>query len=235
MLMGSVLGALGGMACDASIDPIAVPEGCPQKPIRGPEEYVNERSERLIDDFEDGNDQLARVSNRNGSWIPVTNISSDRFMAGASSACAARGNFAGHLVGAGFTERGANWSGVFEAYDSTPVGPAAVPFDGSAYSGISFWAAIGPTVAEPFIEGVGLTTMDNAWNGGICVTGCMDYYATKLVFTRTWQRFVIRFADLKQGGFGSPQLAIRLDQLVGFIIWPKNDFDIWIDDVRFEP
>jgi hypothetical protein len=28
---------------------------------------------------------------------------------------------------------------------------------------------------------------------------------------------------------------MRQDQLVGFIIWPLQPFDIWIDDVRFEP
>jgi hypothetical protein len=29
--------------------------------------------------------------------------------------------------------------------------------------------------------------------------------------------------------------ALRRDQLVGVIFWPDRDFDVWIDDVRFEP
>jgi hypothetical protein len=32
-----------------------------------------------------------------------------------------------------------------------------------------------------------------------------------------------------------PQIAMRRDQLVGLIMWPNHQFDIWIDDVRFEP
>src|SRR5262245_11870932 len=83
----------------------------------------------------------------------------------------------------------------------------AGPFDATMYSAISFWVAVGPTVPEPFEQPLGLTTMDNAWNGGICPTTpknlCMDYYATTVKLTRTWQRFVIKFSDLKQGNFGT--------------------------------
>ena len=80
--------------------------------------------------------------------------------------------------------------------------------------------------------------MDNAWNGGICnnaIGACMDYYATTVLLTHQWQRYVIRFQDLAQSGQGSPLLPMRKDQMVGFILWPHQDFDIWIDDIRFEP
>jgi len=48
--------------------------------------------------------------------------------------------------------------------------------------------------------------------------------------------YVVRFDDLKQRGFGMPPVErVSSDQLVNFIFWPANPFDIWIDDFRFEP
>jgi hypothetical protein len=63
----------------------------------------------------------------------------------------------------------------------------------------------------------------------------MDYYATTVTLTRQWRRVEMRFSDLTQSGWGVPQIAMRRDQLVGLIMWPNHQFDIWIDDVRFEP
>jgi hypothetical protein len=84
--------------------------------------------------------------------------------------------------------------------------------------------------------------MDTSYNGGICVPTntpptCTDHYMVKkpVPLTHSWQRYVVRFDDMAQAGWGVPQIAMRRDQLVGFIIWPKQQFDIWIDDVRFEP
>jgi len=64
----------------------------------------------------------------------------------------------------------------------------------------------------------------------------MDFYAAKVPLSHDWQRFVVPFDNMRQSGTGKPQVPImRRDQLVGFIIWPQQQFDIWIDDVRFEP
>ena len=75
--------------------------------------------------------------------------------------------------------------------------------------------------------------MDVAWNAGIC-SACMDYYRTTVSLDHTWQRYELRFDELAQDGSGAPIIALRLDQLVGFIFWPSDDFDLWLDDVRFE-
>jgi hypothetical protein len=64
----------------------------------------------------------------------------------------------------------------------------------------------------------------------------MDFYRVNVPLTHTWQRFHLRFADMAQTGTGFPQVpTMRRDQLVGFIIFPDRQFDIWIDDVRLEP
>jgi hypothetical protein len=154
-------------------------------------------------------------------------------------ACAARGTWAGHFVGSGFTGWGANWSAIFHPTTFYPATATykAVAYDGSVYGGISFWAACGESIPSDFLLSVGMSTMDTAWNGSICspATKCADHYLVKITLTHSWQRFDLRFGDMKQGGWGIPQVSMRRDQMVGFVLWPTQDFDIWIDDVRFEP
>ena len=75
-------------------------------------------------------------------------------------------------------------------------------------------------IGSAFAVPLGITTMDNAWNGGICST-CMDFYATTVPLTRDWQRYVVRFDSMAQGGWGNPLVSVRRDQLVGFIVWPR--------------
>jgi hypothetical protein len=147
-----------------------------------------------------------------------------------SSHCAARGQYAGHFTGEGFTQWGANWTAVFRSSSSG----SAVGYDATPYRAISFWAAVGADAESPFHVPVGLTTTDVAWNGGVCNV-CMDYYRTTVELSTTWQRVVIPFDTLAQNGEGDPLMALRRDRSVGFIVWPTGEFDVWIDDVRFEP
>ncbi len=212
------------------MDPIEVAPSCPGEPIRGPEQYANEPANRLLSNFETGTTALAQVAGRNGSWIRGSDGSSGVLIAQASSTCAARGKWAGHFAASGFTSWGNNWTAVFRAQpNSVPM-----PYDGSGYSAISFWAAFGADNGTSFAVPVGITTMDTAWNSSLC-SPCNDYYATTVPLTHDWQHFVLPFSDMAQAGFGNPQLPMRRDQLVGFIIYPKQQFDIWIDDVRLEP
>jgi len=219
-----------GGACESVVDPIRVGQDCPEQPLRGPDKWSGEPSGLLIDDFEDGDERVAPVANRTGSWILGADRSSGDIVAETSDRCSARGGKAGHFAGSGFTDWGANWTAVFR--DQTGM---ALPYDGRAYGGISFWAAVGTDAEPPFDVPFGLTTVDVAWNGGVCSAKCMDFYRTVVPLTRSWQRVLIRFDALAQEGWGDMQLPMRRDQLVGFIIWPTHQFEIWIDDVRFEP
>ncbi len=217
------------LGCGPSVEPIEVDPVCPDQPLRGPESYAAEPADRLIDDFESGDYRLAQVSGRDGSWILGSDGSSGKLIDEVSPQCVARGKFSGHFAARGFTSWGNNWTAVFRSSSST-----ALPYDGSKWSGISFWAAFGSDNGPEFAVPMGLTTMDNAWNSGGC-TVCMDFYAAKVPLSHSWQRFVIRFNQMAQSGFGNPLVPMRRDQLVGFIIYPRQQFDIWIDDLRFEP
>jgi hypothetical protein len=215
-------------ACDGSVEPIQVQDGCPGKPLRGPTIYENEPANQLIDDFEGGNGQIAQVEGRDGHWVLGANGTTNVIVEN-SPRCAARDRRAGHFQATNLSPTGPNWTAIFISSGNT-----AAPYDARKYSGISFWAAFGGENGPSFRVPLGVTTMDNAWNGGIC-TKCMDYYGTKVPLTGDWQRYTISFSALAQSGWGIPILPMRQDQLVGFIIWPLQPFDIWIDDVRFEP
>jgi hypothetical protein len=224
---------LGG-ACGGSVAPIVNPEACPRNPVRGPTQYANEPLDRLIDDFESGDGHLALQGNRNGYWVTGLD-STGALFAKPSSECAGRGGWAGHYAAYGWTGWGSNWTAVFAAPPQTDaVISPAVPYDARTWDGLSFWAAFGPFNPSDFAVSLGVTTMDTAWNSGSCTT-CNDYYGTTIPLTHEWQRYVIRFQDLTQSGRGGSLPPMRKDQMVGFILWPTQAFDIWIDDIRFEP
>ena len=217
--------------CDSAISPIQVAPGCPDQPIRGPEQWALAPLSQLIDDFESGNGKVAREEGRNGEWFLSKTSAAVESSAGPSSRCVARGLFAGHFVASAATDWGALWTADF----LEPVAGNAQPYDGSKYGGISFWAGFDAANGAPFSIRVGVATMDTAWNGGICSNYCMDFHGIDVAPGTTWQRFAIRFDNLKQQGWGVPQIALRRDQLVGFVLWPDRKADLWIDDLRFEP
>ena len=214
-------------ACNAAVDPIDVTAGCPDMPLRGPEEFAAASPESVIDDFEDGDLLLTRVADRSGSWYPFP-VSSPTTTGGASTKCAARGLQSGHFLAVGAADGAVNWN-------ATMVDPftAVIPYDASPWGGFSFWIAAGETVTLPFDTTVGINTTDVIDAGGVCMT-CGDYHLVRIPLTRSWTRWSIRFEDLKQKGFGVPQVALRKDRVVNFIFWPKQ-IDLWIDDFRFEP
>ena len=223
----SALLAIAG--CSADVAPIEVAAGCPLQPVRGPARFADDPEQALIDDFEHESPSLPRLGGRDGFWVLGEDGTGGHFEAGISDACAGRGRRAGHFAGSGFSSWGANWTAVLR----DQPGGMAVPYDVARYGGISFWAAVSPDVPAPFSLPVGLTTMDVAWNAGIC-TRCMDYYRTTVSLDHAWKRFDVRFSDLAQTGTGDPLVPLRRDQVVGLIFWPDHAFDFWIDDARFE-
>jgi hypothetical protein len=226
----SLLVLLALAACNQTVDPIQVAADCPERAERGPSEWASTPDRYLIDDFESKDLTLPKIEGRDGSWILGSDQTFAELRAEASEHCAGRGAVAGHFLGHGSSNWGANWTAVLRS-DS---GGRAVPYDASEYSGVSFWAASGRPDLKLTALPVGVTTMDVAWNSGMCST-CMDYYRTTISLDSSWRRFVIRFDQLAQKGNGDPLVPLRRDQLVGVIVWPNQSFDIWIDDLRFEP
>ena len=223
----SLLALLFGGSCAPSADPLVVARECPEKPFRGAEVYAGEPADRLLSDFEDGTAELVDVAGRNGSWIHGRDLTSISVTIGPSMDCAARGQWAGNLAASTPTSWGNNWTAYFRA----PGANAPTPYDGRAYGGVSFWAAFGAENGPAFAVPFGIVTVDTI--APTCGAHCNDHYMTAVTLAREWQRYEIRFDDLAQEI--TPQIAMRRDQLVGFIIWTQQQCDVWIDDVRLEP
>jgi hypothetical protein len=225
--------------CGASVQPIDVMPGCPEMPLRGPDEYASAPAENMIDDFESGDLKLTPIAGRMGSWVGVSSGPNAQVFGEPSMRCVARGKYSGHLTSTAgpMANYPVNWNAVM-------IDPfmEAHGWDASAYSGFSFWIAAGVTAQPPIETPIGVTTTDTVMGGNVCnVLGgvCGDYYATqgrRLPLTRTWTRWSIKFDELTQYGFGVPQVApLNKSKIVSIMIWPQAQFDIWIDDLRFEP
>jgi hypothetical protein len=239
VLLGFVLAVVelsAGVGCDASVQPIAVSPGCPDMPLRGPQEFAGAPAETMIDDFEDESMALPQNGGRDGSWfpslgpMPALGATVDYE---ASSQCVARGTRSGHLRSTASGTYAASWAANLMNQISLPRS-----FNASAYSGFSFWIARGDGAEPPFETPIGVTTADTVSSFGVCDPCCCnDYYAirVRIPLSKTWTRWVVRFSDLAQYGFGRPQLPLAKDKLVSIIIWPEPQSDIWIDDLRFEP
>jgi len=234
LLLCSAVGTFAAGACGRmDVQPIQVALGCPDQPLRGADAKADEPSDRLLDDFEDGDGWVVKVAGRDGLWVEGDDHTSPMISWENSQRCAVRGTHAGHFSAAGLMSWGANLTGTFKRATAA----LAVPYDGTGYAGMSFWAAIGTGGPASLDVPVGVTIMETAWNGGgacVAMNNCMDFHRTMVTLTPEWRRISIQFSTLKQQGFGPPAM-FRVDQLVGFIVWPIDTFDIWVDDVRLEP
>lgn len=120
-------------------------------------------------------------------------------------------------------------------------------FDISSHSGIVFWAKspAGNTIK------VQIANNDSVPAGGKCgrtdasTDGCWDSFTTHVSPTDKWQKYEVKFSELRQDGWGYPVLAGKLDATTARAINSVvNDpasatagpvtADFWIDDVYFE-
>jgi hypothetical protein len=230
VLLLAALAAAVVTGCDPSVSVINVMSGCPDMPLRGPAQFEAASPDDVIDDFEDNDMSLARVGTRNGSWVGYATSGTATIFGEPSKECVAHGKYSGHLTGNNLNAFASNWNAVLIDPFAT-----AIPFDASAYSGFSFWAATGDGALAPLSLPIGVMTTDTAAGGGIC-DACGDYYRLRrsIALTRSWTRWVVKFSDLAQSGQGRPQVPLRANQLVSVMIWPENTYDVWIDDLRFE-
>ena len=122
-----------------------------------------------------------------------------------------------------------------------------MPYDVSGYTGIVFW---GMSPASNTVK-VQFSNDDTVPSGGKCgqndasVDQCWDHFAALVSLTNTWQRFEVKFSDLRQDGWGHPVPSGVFDATtahgINFEILGPNSAtappaaaDFWIDDVYFE-
>jgi hypothetical protein len=139
------------------------------------------------------------------------------------------------LTGGGFND----WGSAF-AFSLKYMG-MELPYDGSRFKGLTFWARIGETSVDTIRVAFG-----DQWSrpdGGHCTTdpkngpiACYDTFGSDVTLGRSWERHTVLFGQTQQRSFGLPRDTLDQTTLmtVEFAIAPGAPvFDIWVDDVAF--
>jgi len=217
----------------------ALAEGCAD-PAPGALDY--------LDDMEDGDARILGRDGRIGEWYTFHDTTQGTLNPDQGTTPAMEpipGGRCGistkamRVTGSGFTDYGAGFGFSFH-YGTGDAGVAMeLPYDGSRYKGVTFWARIGDTSIGTVRMGIG-----DKWSrpaGGVCTIEsgpdtCYDTFGASVTITGTWRRFTYDFGQLAQQGFGLQRPALDTTTLMTleFDIPPASPvFDIWIDDIAF--
>jgi hypothetical protein len=197
----------------------------------------------LVDDMEtdDGIGRTCETDGREGSWYVYDDGTSGmRTPAGTVvmfpledlAEPLGKSTSVVHVQGGGYTGFGGG-VGTTLVPGSTSM---ATYWDASEYAGISFWArGRGTMVVQTVLAETRSAGEDYP---GLCEQtlqlNCNDNYASSaLTLEDEWTEYVVPFATLKQEGWGVPvPWSYHLNALE-FRWVTDEDFDFWIDDVRF--
>lgn len=220
-----VIALLAVAGCGASaVETIVVPPQCPLPALQMPPEVPF----LMINDLESGSFMGSKSAGMDAVWEfwrDETNPSPQQVRV--ANECAALGSHALHAFSQGPHQ---GWGASANLFFVGP--PRPKPYDGQAWNAISFYMALGPTADSPRSIRVSVSTMETAWQGRC--TSCVDNFGLAFELTSRWQRFVLPFSQLRQMGWGIPQTSLKLDQLVQFHIALDQQYDVWVDHVRFE-
>jgi hypothetical protein len=186
----------------------------------------------MIDDFEDGNQNILELAGRSGAWYVANDGQGTQTPAAnmpvvPSLLMPARGmsTRAAHTFGGPFAQWGA-LIGVSLSSDQA--------YDLSRFSGVRFWVrsgAFNPGAANR-VRFMLPTAQTNA--GGGC-TVCNDHFGVFVPLTPQWTRIEVEFSELAQEGFGAPEPPspdLTTVSAIQFIFPQGVSFDLWVDDVE---
>lgn len=195
-------------------------------------------STAMIDNLEDQNLVIPSNGGRAGNWYAYGDGTATASF-GVAAIPGKRGPnslYAVHTAGSGFTTWG---SGIGADLNNSGSGTGnKLPYDASAYRGVTFWARSEAAMSVTTLFPDGNT--DPA--GGICNAQpapdgvCDHHWNAGISLTPTWKRFTILFADLVlEPGTVPVPTAPDPAKLVSiqFRVQPGTTYDFWIDDVAF--
>jgi hypothetical protein len=178
----------------------------------------------VIDDFEDGDDEVLRLEGRSGLW----RWARDTDAAGSAPAllpipraqASATNRLALHVVGG----RLLDWGAIVE-FNFRPA-----CYNASAYGGLIFKAK-GP--GRVFVAPREIGTIPVA-EGGTCRSDCYNPHVKKVELERQWKIYRIEWSDFEQRGYGRPAFDPTRLHSLAFLIRPEDTpYDVWFDDVSF--
>jgi hypothetical protein len=194
---------------------------------------IGRESSLTLDDFEDGDLELDQAKNLHGVWyvnndgtgeqMPPAEAPNEGLVDGAGSPESPA--HALHTNGAGFTRWGA-----FAAAHLNASRAHACAFDLSGYSILhlsikgegSLRVNLGTTATTPIVD------------GGSCTADACSDYGKSLDLTPDWQSLDLPLAELTQPDWASA-VPLELSQALRISFWAEHDdFDFWVDDLRFD-
>ena len=200
-----------------------------------------------IDDFEDQDSFILRLSMRNGPWYVVADATATgtvgpKMMVGPLPTADLRSGSSSisalHLSATGF----ADW-GVGVGADLVNQMAKKVAYDVSAYKSVRFYAKIA-SGSSATVKVLFPNSFSDA-DGGKCTDAdtkkrCGDHLFKSVAGLKTtWDVYEVKFADLTQQAFGLPQtfpLDLSSVYSVQFTLANKLlPVDVWLDDITFVP
>lgn len=190
----------------------------------------------IIDDMEDGDGNICPTAGRIGRWNSANDTTEGAIQEPAGGAIYAAteipggrelSRYAVRTYGTGFMY----WATMY-AIVSTKGG--TLPFDASKYKGIAFFAR-SPLNNLLKIK-VRISGTVPISEGGTCEKDCHDSYAMNgIQLVEEWTEHEILFSELKQERtqtvyFNSSEILGVEFQIPADL---NDDFDLWIDDLRF--
>jgi len=178
----------------------------------------------MIDDFEDGDDYICQNDARSGRWYVYTTGNTVITPAGSPvnpqllPAPVGSSTRAMHFVSTGDFPSALGFSLI-------GVGPAALPYSATIFSGIRFRAST--ELLDDFSLEVQTTLTDTVANGGVCDSNCVANRAYKPIFSGS-DVYEILFEDLVSGSSPFDPADIRS---ITFVFGQNTD--MWIDDIEF--
>jgi hypothetical protein len=211
------------------VDPSAPPELAAAGPPKACSK-THTTDDGLVDDFDDGNTQVAKVEGRDGYWFTSHD---DKGSTIGPSPLTMTGEGAGgagkslHLTGVTSGATGA-WGALWGA---NFAGQGA--YDASKHTGMSFKAKVGGSSTQKVRFKLG--DVNTHPDGGVC-KDCWNHFGKDLTFSTDWKEYVVTFAEMTQeAGWGQRFPFITTSKLisVNWSVGPGVPYDVWIDDLQF--
>jgi hypothetical protein len=215
--------------------PLALTAACSLDQFRGPAQVsVNTCDEKaLIDDCEDGDDQILTREGRGGFFYTFADKTG-------STVAPSENAFQMATGGPGASTHAVHLTGKVAASGEVYLGAGldftqAGTYDASKFKGVAFSAKVAEGTESHVRFMVGDVNTDP--KGKIC-TACNNDFGLGFKSTNEWVRYEVPFADLKQEtGWGAPRPpAVDPAHLTGLkwqVSAPNAKIDLWLDDVAF--
>jgi hypothetical protein len=228
---GPVTGASGATTASA---------GCP---------LVLATPDQLIDDLEDGNNQIATVGSRIGYWYTYNDMTGGTQIPATSATMPFKPMMlpgGGHCGSAYWAHTSGNALftsfGAGMGFDFNNVAGASTVYNASAYTGISFWAKGTPGIramikipATTVSTSPGGTCVAPATVTPACLCECENHFAINPMLTGDWAQYMLPFAAIKQDPTWGKQVTFDKTKIlaVQFQVVKMVAFDFSVDDVTF--